>query len=1842
MKNKMKGQQNIRRPLPIRLMALVMAVVMVFSVVYINNRKDVVKAEPDGSGTVVTDDGFITKTKLQNAGFNFTTPDSTATFTAYVPYNSDLNNVVEFTLPSYADEVITTDQLLAKFLPEKITEGDTAYESGYYISIPDEISDENKAKFIDVLLYGTKAYHWSNETSVITTLQSGAGTSSAVLNCYSIYSVETAGGVYAEVDSLHGYAPGVTAIGTVNISREVLCGITIAPDDSDSTKISATENDETGKTKNEEVRGSGNVSYYGDVSYEVSGDSSSYTSLAALANAYSGKTKADGEYTVKKSIKAGTVVLDNIDDIDLIKDTMPVNSVSATYNNGGKTASYTSGLDEITISGINNKYPVNIVVDTDYTYGEGAGKYTVATTGEGLATSSVDSNIINIKAESLTKTNNLNITINVFKNTSDTVAAQTVLIHLSCGDGTPTVTNPTIAPSDTSYPTVTVGTGDNAKTYFGNANVTISATASVASGSGAYISSAEVYKKDGEDYVYTGDRTSYSEDDDPSNVSVNTTLTNEGINTFRIGATSSFEDTTINTKDLVAYLDTTSPIVGSVSLNQKISETESYNATSSDVASPYSFGDTKITKNKPASITLAVSDFGCGLADTPVYCGTDSLTDNGDGTYTYTIPANTEASSFEFTIKDKLENATTITVNVTYFSDEIKITGRKIVDADSVEYELITGDFIKWKGEKVTDTSKRTYKIVYTGTYSAGSPISSASLSYKSNGAATPTSDTVPPTGIVNNEDGTFVISTALYNSPNNSHSKTKIVLSATNKHGVTVSDELEVLTINVDGAAPTLDGPKENTSEGLAPSNSTWYKGSLLLWFKANENSDYYSGLDEVVSLNDGAEITSIDKESGEFIATVAESTPKTETAPALPTVVELKITDKAGNEKLYNATTTLNKNSFYVDATPPTTGLVVKKDSKTAAYETTTYFDSAPTIYYKSDDTLSGVDKVTKATIKLGSDVKNITEDVEHPLSDFFAEGSYTDSDTFEVTVTVKDNVGYETTNTLTFKVDKTGPDVKGEKKTSATKASFQNHYNKNVEFEVVVTDENITQAGLKITDINDTPATVTWTPNADNTVWTGKVVASSEGSHNITITATDNSTLSNSWSSGNFTIDKTPPAVTTLLNGSEYTKDNSYNKTVTTGISYSDDNKDDNDVTATIVRDIPGGGQTTTTKKGVGPHTISEDGYYSVTYKVIDKAGNTTTTYPIGFTVDNTAPVHNLYVTTANPSKVEDYPNNYINGVGKWQSSHEAYRYGQFYNGDVTVELNYFDYNLDWVYVTDNGEEISPSWTKSGAFGKATYTFTSEGYHDVQIWSKDLSGNETNDTVLGKRVRFTIDRSAPSITTYLNSSLYSEGSGTRYLNTNGSLNVSVSEGNKDTYDLTRYYKMTPPGGTAKTGEDKVDEGTENYSEEADYEVSYVAVDKAGNKSATRNVYFRVDRTAPKLTINGPGSSSNASSTSVSFNVQESFYWDMTSCTVKIYKKVDGSGEVLEKTLDMNPTSANYSQSYSFVDDAEYRMEFTAEDKCGNKSQTDYTFIKDGNAPSILLSGVKNYDKTDKNVELTVTIEEAFYTSNRVTLSGTRTDIDGKSHKIDFDDFATNRTKISQLQQMFKEDGIYDITVTSTDKAGNSSSKTVHFTIDTTDPVIGDLSKYDGVKLNNFKWDVDLDKLVKDLTVCDIKVYLDGALYDGTSDIEDGSHVLKVEATDELGHSSSKEVTFVLDSKAPNIIVMNVEEGDNLLESTDITVTVELDEDSLDTVTLNDKAINIANNEGKITVNEKGDYVLNATAHDEAGNVSSVEIKFSYGKQTNLLFIGIIAGAAILLLLLLLVFLRRRRNDN
>ena len=936
-------------------------------------------------------------------------------------------------------------------------------------------------------------------------------------------------------------------------------------------------------------------------------------------------------------------------------------------------------------------------------------------------------------------------------------------------------------------------------------------------------------------------------------------------------------------------------------------------------------------------------------------------------------------------------------------------------------------------------------------------------------------------------------------------------------------------------------------------------------------------------------------------------------------------------------NVTTQLNGSTYTSmsshQISPVTTGVVV----------TDTYKDSSNGVAVK----------ITRDIPGDGSTVENKTGEGPFEIKE---DGDYT------VEYIVTDLAGNSVTKTIGFTVDASKPVHNMYVTTSAAKSAkysttysnkvgkfndysdqeeytYGQYFNTDVFIDVAYFDYNI--ESVTVYD-NGTPINVNWA--TDGGYGRGTIAISSEGYHEIKMSSVDKSgnAVTDSGSSAlYFTIDKTDPELTTYLNGAEYSADNAHVEKGIAQVSISDANPDDDDIVLIAVRELPAGGSDNSSYAGVNGLEFTLDGYYSVSYTVTDKAGNSSTaTY--GFYVDTESPVHNMYVTSENPPKFSSYKNTYSNPVGVFnaRASQENYEYGQYYNGNVNVELNVFDYNLDWVYVSDNGVELSPTWTWNGAYGTATVTLMSEGYHELKMWSKDLSGNETDDTDPAKMIRLYIDKTAPGITTYVNGSLYSEGSGVRYLNTNASVQVSVNDTNKDTTDLVRTSKMTPPGGSASSSTENVGETTENYSTEADYEVQYVATDLAGNKSGTRNVQFRVDKTPPQLSINGDGTST-AKSVPVSFGIKEAFYWDMTSAKYSIYKKKDGTGESLEKTTDFTPRSSNDSQSYTITEDAEYRFEFSAEDKCGNKTETKGTLIKDGTAPIILLSGVSNYDKTDKEVTLNISVDEAFYSTNKVTLTGTRTDIDGKTTNIDFNQFTTNRTKVSQLEQLFKEDGIYDITVTSTDKAGNSSTKTLHFTIDTTDPEIGDLSKYDKVKTNKFEWDVDLDELVKDLTVCDISVYMDGSLYDGTTEIADGSHVLRVEAVDELGHKSYKEVTFVLDTKGPNIIISNVEDGDRLLESTEVTVTVEIDEDLLDTVSLNDKSVTVSENKATFTINSKGKYRINATAHDEAGNTSSTEIEFTFGKQANILLIAIIAGVAIILLIILMLLIKRRREN-
>lgn len=603
---------------------------------------------------------------------------------------------------------------------------------------------------------------------------------------------------------------------------------------------------------------------------------------------------------------------------------------------------------------------------------------------------------------------------------------------------------------------------------------------------------------------------------------------------------------------------------------------------------------------------------------------------------------------------------------------------------------------------------------------------------------------------------------------------------------------------------------------------------------------------------------------------------------------------------------------------------------------------------------------------------------------------------------------------------------------------------------------------------------------------------------------------------------------------------------------------------------------------------------DGTYSVEVKAYDLAGNEAASVVKSFKVDSTKPVVSATIGSGTVSNKSAY----------------------YYSSDVTINLTYKDENADMssVKVTDNGEAVLVNWSATpDANGNytASVKVTAEGAHTIKITGKDRSLNEA----VPSQVIFKLDKTNPSISTTLNGGIaYTDNTGMLYLTGNVTLSVGVNDVNEDKEDLNYQLIVTKPDRATESNlYTKTTDRRFNYTEEGEYTINLFAADMANNLSPTRSVKFRIDKAAPSLSINGVGTGTSSDVVNVSCVMQESF-WKDAKGTITIYRKAgDGVSETLFDTIDVTPTSASTVISKSFSETGVYRIEFTASDRAGHTSETSATFTVDREAPVVTLDGPDNYAKTTEAVSVAITISDEFYIQKKVTLTGTRTDEEGKVHELDFGSWnaAANPTDISGE---FEEDGIYDISVTATDVAGNSTSKSVHFTIDKTAPVIGDLSYLEDKIITSFSWDEDLDELVSDLTVCDIRMYLNGSEYDGTSDIEDGAYTLLITAKDELGNESEKEVKFVLDTKAPVFIVTGVEDNEVKNEDYTISVSLQLEEDTLTKVTLNGKEMSITNNTCTFTVTEKGNYTLVMTASDEAGNTAVYELGFKYGEESKI----------------------------
>lgn len=569
---------------------------------------------------------------------------------------------------------------------------------------------------------------------------------------------------------------------------------------------------------------------------------------------------------------------------------------------------------------------------------------------------------------------------------------------------------------------------------------------------------------------------------------------------------------------------------------------------------------------------------------------------------------------------------------------------------------------------------------------------------------------------------------------------------------------------------------------------------------------------------------------------------------------------------------------------------------------------------------------------------------------------------------------------------------------------------------------------------------------------------------------------------------------------------------------------------------------------------------DGDYTVTVNVSDKAGNIDSK-TMKFRVDNTIPVVTAKIsagTTAGKQPGKNFDGTICD---------------YFYRSNVTVELTYEDENISasGVRVTDNNNVVNVTWQRIGTSNKyrASYVSTGIGARVIKINAQDDAGNNAAE----KQVVFIKDTEAPNIAAVINGGMvYSENMGVVDLTSDATVAFSVSDANEDVHDFNYQLIKTVPDQLPVTADVlKTDNRVFGYTDEADYQVKVYSVDKAGNRSAERNVQFRVDKTAPELQITGTASGSTLNAgTTLTFSMTEAFWWD-ASGTITITRKANDSvAEAAYKTIDFKPTARVTTMTETLSETGEYQVTFTGKDRAGHTAEaTSYTVRIDTGKPIITLSGVSNNDKTTKQVEFQAQIEEDFYLTKSVTIQATRTYLDPTSYKEKTEDLQItgyNPTAATTLiRNTFTEDGIYKIQINCKDAAGNEDTQEVSFTIDKTKPVIDPkvMSAYEGT-LTSFAWDYDLNDIIYDLTVCDAHMYLNGSEYDGTSEVEDGAYEMKITAEDELGNATEKTVNFNLDTKAPTFIVTGVEDGEIKNEQYDINVSLQLDEDTLDEVTL------------------------------------------------------------------------------
>ncbi len=417
--------------------------------------------------------------------------------------------------------------------------------------------------------------------------------------------------------------------------------------------------------------------------------------------------------------------------------------------------------------------------------------------------------------------------------------------------------------------------------------------------------------------------------------------------------------------------------------------------------------------------------------------------------------------------------------------------------------------------------------------------------------------------------------------------------------------------------------------------------------------------------------------------------------------------------------------------------------------------------------------------------------------------------------------------------------------------------------------------------------------------------------------------------------------------------------------------------------------------------------------------------------------------------------------------------------------------------------------------------------EGPHQFRVKVADRAGNlaDTTASFLVDVTAPTVNFSVPANNSFINNTQpdlalnYSDaGSGVNP----ASIHIFLQQGTAPETEITSLFSIgaNQAAGRISAAAPLV-EGT--------YHLRAQVVDNAGNTTSAFSA-FEVDTTPPTYTVVSPVANGLINTATPAILVT---YEDARSGvdTSKFVLHVDGVDRTATLALSDKQAAGTLPASDALVDGT-HTLDVTVVDKAGNAAaQTTESFLVDTIPPVVTIQTPAASSFINlRQPPVSVVYSDA---GSGVDLASFTAAIDGVDHTAEFTATAAGATG-SLVAALL--DGNHIITVTVKDLAGNATTATAAFAVDTVPPQITITQPADGAFTNAVSTAVAgsvLDSSPVTVTVEGVAVPLQGNTFVASAVALGAapSQVVHVVATDAAGNSSTAAITLKIDRTPPSI---------------------------------------------------------------------------------------------------------------